>query len=309
MKVTGRISSVLLLATMLYAPRMVAQAPADVSTISIDGSSTVFPVTEAISKYFERFHPDLAVDLHVSGTGGGLKRLIAGEIDIANASRKPKPAERVALSDAGIKVMEFPVAYDGISVTVHPSNAFARDMTLAELREIWRPGSTITKWSQVRNGWPDRAINLYGPGHSSGTFDYFTSAVNGRSGDAREDYFASEDDAELVEKIAGDPDALGFFGFAYYIKNTDRLHAVSIDFGRGPIKPSFHTINIGEYKDLSRSLYLYVNEASLQRKEVKEFLTFYMKMAYAYTKAIGYIPYPKDDYKARMRDVQNMSSL
>lgn len=265
--------------------------------VKIDGSSTVYPITEAVAEEFIVTNPDVRVPVGVSGTGGGFKKFIAGEIDINDASRSIKTEEAEAAKAAGVEYEELEVAYDGLSILVNPENTWVDSLTVAELKKIWEPNSTVKNWSDVRAEWPAEAIKLYAPGTDSGTFDYFTETINGESGAIRQDFTASEDDNILVQGIAGDKNAIGFFGFAYYEENQDKLKLVKIDNGNGPVEPSFETIQDGSYAPLSRPLYIYVNKASLAKPEVKTFVQFYIESAKELAPAVGYIALPDELYK------------
>jgi phosphate transport system substrate-binding protein len=260
-----------------------------VKSVKVDGSSTVFPITEAVAEEFQKINPSIRVTVGISGTGGGFKRFTVGETDINDASRPIKETEREAALKNGIQFIELPVAYDGLSVVVSKKNSFVTSLTLEDLKKIWQPGSAVKKWSDVRKGWPDRAINLYGPGTDSGTFDYFTEAVVGKEKASRADFTASEDDNVLVQGVAGDQDALGYFGYAYYLENKEQLHLVSIDAGKGAIAPSDKTIANGEYP-LSRPLLIYVSVQSASRPEIQRFTEFYLKQAKNLVKQVGYLP-------------------
>jgi phosphate transport system substrate-binding protein len=232
-----------------------------------------------------------------SGTGAGLQKFCRGEVVVANASRPIKPTEAGACAVAGITFIELPVAYDGLSVVVHPSNTWATSITVAELRALWAPAAQgqVMRWSQVRLGWPDQEIHLFGPGTASGTFDYFTEAVNGKAQASRGDYTASEDDNVLVQGVSGDPNGLGYFGLAYYEQNKNRIRVVPVDDGNasngsGPIAPSAETVRNGTYVPLSRPLFIYVNAAALSRPEVREFVSFYLDSPPAMIQEVGYVP-------------------
>ncbi|SHM44031.1 phosphate ABC transporter substrate-binding protein, PhoT family (TC 3.A.1.7.1) [Caldanaerovirga acetigignens] len=271
--------------------------------IEIDGSSTVYPITEAVAEEFMKIYPEVNVTVGVSGTGGGFKRFVVGEIDINDASRPIKEEEIEKAKQNGIEFIELPVAYDGITVVVNKENDWVDSLTIEELKKIWSPDSKVTKWSDIRPGWPEQKINLYGPGTDSGTFEYFTEAVNGKARESRFDYTASEDDNVLVQGVSQDKYALGYFGFAYYLENMDRLKAVKIDSGTGPVEPTMDTIREGTYKPLSRPLFIYVNKKSLERPEVKEFVNFYMKNAGKLASEVGYVPMAEDVYN------ENLSKL
>ena len=274
-------------------------------SVLIDGSSTVFPITEAVAEEFQKVQPQVKVTVGISGTGGGFKKFTIGETDINDASRPIKPKEISTAQDNGIKFIELPVAFDGIAVVVNPKNAFVDKLTTAELKKIWQPGSTVKNWSDVRPGWPRQPITLYGPGTDSGTFDYFTEAINGEAKACRADFTASEDDNVLVQGIAGDPNALGYFGYAYYAENTDKLKVVPIDNGKGPVLPSEKTINNGTYEPLSRPLFIYVIEKAMERLEVQEFVKFYLQNAPELVKDVGYFPLPGEVYQLVQKRFEN----
>ena len=228
-------------------------------TVSLDGSSTVYPISEAIAEEFLSVAPRVRVTVGVSGTGGGFKKFLSREIDINDASRTIKNSEVEEARANGIDYLEIPVAFDGLSVVVNPNNTWVDHLTVDELRMIWQPGSMVDSWDDIRPNWPQLPIRLYGPGTDSGTFDYFTEAVNGESGASRPDYTASEDDNVLVQGISGDENALGFFGYAYYIENQENLKIVPIDDGNGPVAPTARSINEGTYSPLSRPIFVYLN--------------------------------------------------
>ncbi|AHM56898.1 phosphate ABC transporter ATP-binding protein, PhoT family [Peptoclostridium acidaminophilum DSM 3953] len=266
--------------------------------IKIDGSSTVFPITEAVAEEFLAQNPDVKIPVGVSGTGGGFKKFTAKEIDINDASRPIKDEEKQLAEQNGIEYAEIKVAYDGLSVVVNPENTWVDSLTVDELKKIWAPDSTVKTWKDVRPEWPAEAIKFYAPGTDSGTFDYFTEEINGESGAMRADITPSEDDNVLVQGISGDKNAIGFFGFAYYEENADKLKVVKIDNGSGPIEPKFDTIKSGDYAPLSRPLFLYVNKESLTRPEVKSFLQFYIENAGTLAAEVGYVALPDEDYTA-----------
>ena len=267
-------------------------------TVRVDGSSTVAPISEAIAEEFNKVAPNARVTVGTSGTGGGFKKFMAAETDISDASRPVKPEEIEKGKAANIEYLELAIAYDGLSVVVNPSLTFIDNLTTAELKKIWEPGSTVTNWKDVRAGFPDKALHLYGPGTDSGTFDYFTETVVGKSGAARPDYTASEDDNILVQGVAGDEGGLGFFGFAYYEASAGKLKLVPIDAGKGPVAPSPATINDGTYAPLSRPLFIYVNKESAKRPEVRAFVEFYLKTVPTIAKDVGYVSLPAETYEA-----------
>ncbi len=265
--------------------------------VKIDGSSTVFPISEAVAEEFMKIHKDVRVTVGVSGTGGGFKKFCLGEIDISDASRRVKDNERDSCAEKDIQFIELPVAFDGLSVMVNPENDFVEHLTVEELSEIWKPESEINNWKDVRSGFPDLGLKLYGPGTDSGTFDYFTDEINGEEGASRPDYTASEDDNVLVKGIAGDKGSLGYFGYAYYVENTDKLKLVAIDGGDGPVLPTPETINNGTYAPLSRPIFIYVSISSLINKpQVLEFVKFYLTEGPALVPEVGYIQLPDEDY-------------
>ena len=266
-------------------------------TIEIDGSSTVFPITEAVAEEFNKVAPEVRVNVGVSGSGGGFKRFTVGEIDISDASRQIKENEAAAAEENGIEYLEFLVGVDGLSVLVSPKNDFVECLTVEQLHEIWKPESMVQDWSDLDPAWPNKKINLYGPGTDSGTFDYFTEEVNGESGVSRADYTASEDDNVLVQGIRGDRNALGYFGYSYYAENKDKLKLVAVDSGEGCMIPSVETIADGTYSPLSRPLFIYVSKASLERPEVKAFVEFYMENGAELTAEVGSVPLSAQHYQ------------
>jgi phosphate transport system substrate-binding protein len=274
-------------------------------TVSIDGSSTVFPISEAVAEEFLAVQPRVRVTVGVSGTGGGFKKFLAGEIDINDASRPIKMKEVKQASASGIGFIELPIAYDGLSVVVNTKNDWVDHLTITELNKIWQPGSSVTRWSDVRDGWPETKIQLYGPGTDSGTFDYFTETINGKSGASRPDYTANEDDNALVRGISGDEGSLGYFGYAYYAANKDKLRVVAIDGGKGPVAPTEITINNGTYAPLSRPVFIYVRPDALDRKEVRAFVDFYIESAPMLATEVGYIPLPNSVYAGAKQRVES----
>lgn len=273
-------------------------------TIKVDGSSTVYPITEAVAEEFQKKNPGVRVTVGISGTGGGFKKFAAGETDVSDASRPIKKNEADAGRANGINYIELPVAFDALTVVVHPSNTWATTMTVSDLKKIWEPAAQgkITKWNQVRPNWPDRPIKLYGAGADSGTFDYFTDAINGKEKACRGDYTASEDDNVLVNGVSRDPNALGFFGLAYYLENRAKLKAVLIDDGdatngAGGVAPSIQTVIKGTYQPLARPIFIYVKQQSATRADVRAFVDFYLANAASLVKEVGYVPLPASTYK------------
>lgn len=279
------------------APAMAAAA--DLSgTIEIDGSSTVFPVSEAVAEEFHKIHPDVRVNVGVSGTGGGFKRFTAGETDISDASRPIKDTEAQAAADNGIEYYPLRVAMDGLSVLVSPDNDFVECLSVEQLKAIWEPGSAVSSWNDVDPAFPDKKIVLYGPDTDSGTFDYFTEEVVGEAQASRADYTASADDNVLVQGIAGGRYSLGYFGYAYYAENTDKLKLVAVDSGNGCVTPTSETIENGTYSPLSRPLFIYVSKQSMERPEVKAFVEFYLDNAAELAQEVGYIRLGEAEYAA-----------
>lgn len=275
--------------------------------IKIDGSSTVYPVTEAVAEEFRAVEPKVQVTIGISGTGGGFKKFGRAETDISDASRPIKDKEVKVCKENNISYVDLTVAYDGLAVLVNPENDWVDYFTVEELKKLWEPGAqgVVMKWSQIRDGWPDEEIHLFGPGVASGTYDYFTEAVVGESGSSRGDFTASEDDNVLVQGIAGDKYGLGFFGLAYYEENKDILRLVAVDGGNGPVNPTLETVSNGTYTPLSRPLFIYVNSAAAKKAEVKTFVEFYIANAPALSAEIGYVPLPAELYKKEAEKFAN----
>lgn len=272
--------------------------------ILVDGSSTVFPVTQAAAERFGESNPNVRVSVGVSGTGGGFEKFCNGEIDISDASRPIKDEEAAACAEAGIEFIEMPVAYDGLSVIVNPSNDFVECLTTDQLNLIWGPDGegSITNWNQVDPSYPDLEMALYGPDSDSGTFDYFTETINGEEGFTRRDYTPSADDNVLVQGVAGDEGAIGYFGYAYYVQNQDTLRLVPVDGGSGCVAPSNATIEDGTYTPLSRPLFIYVRVDALERSEVADFVRFYNEngKALAEDPNVGYTGMPPEQYEENL---------
>lgn len=277
----------------------------DVQTVAGDGSSTVFLISEAVAEGFRTASPDVRVTVGVSGTGGGFKKFCAGETDFQNASRPIKPTEVELCTKGSIEYIELPVAYDGIAIVVNPKNDWAKDITRDELKKLWAPEAqkVVMKWSDVRQGWPDRPITLFGAGVDSGTYDYFTEAIVGKEHSSRGDFTSSEDDNVLVRGVAGDVGALGFFGIAYYEENKATLRALPVDSGKGPIAPTTTTVADGTYFPLSRPLFVYASKKALERPAVQSFMDFYLANAAKLSAEVGYVALPARAYdlaKARL---------
>lgn len=258
--------------------------------IIIDGSSTVYPITAAVAEEFSSEEPGVEVSVAMSGTGGGMKKFVAGEIDICDASRQIKQEEIDKAKANGIDYVEVEVAYDGISVVVNKDNNWVDTITVDELNKIWAKDSKVKTWKDVNPKWPNEPIKLYGPGTDSGTFEFFTEKINKKAKECRTDYTPSEDDNILVQGVAGDKNALGYFGFSYYEENKDKLKVLKIDAGKGPVEPTFDTILDKSYSPLSRPIFIYINKSVLEQPHIKKFVTFYLDNAETISKEVGYIP-------------------
>lgn len=289
-----------LLAVALLALAGVVPRVAEAQIIQIDGSSTVFPVTEAVAEEFQKSKKGkVKVTVGIAGTGGGFKKFCRGETDISNASRPILKAEIETCKQSGIQFVELPVAYDALTVIVNPKNDWVKTLTVPDLKKMWEPSAQgkVASWNQVRSEWPNNPLKLFGPGADSGTFDYFTEAIVGKAKSSRGDFTASEDDNVLVQGVANDRNALGYFGFAYYIENQAKLKAIAIDGGKGAVGPSPKTVEDGSYQPLSRPIFIYVSKKSLDSKpEVKEFVDFYLKNAAKLVKDVKYVALPQSAY-------------
>lgn len=289
----------------LSVPAVRSQSP---STVKIDGSSTVYPVTEAVAEDFQKARRGaVRVTVGIAGTGGGFKKFCAGETDISNASRPISKSEMEACRAAGIQYIELPVAYDALTVVVHPQNTWATSMKVAELKKMWEPAAQgkVTNWSQVRSGFPSAPLKLFGPGADSGTFDYFTEAIVGKSKSSRTDFTPSEDDNVLVQGVSRDKNAIGYFGFAYYEANKSRLKAVAIDGGNGPVMPSKQSVENGSYAPLSRPIFIYVSAKAAARPEVKAFVEYYLSNAPKLVSEVKYVPLPARAYTLASEHFKN----
>lgn len=271
--------------------------------ILIDGSSTVYPISQAVAEEFQSSHADVKVVVGTSGTGGGFKKFIAGETDINDASRPIKASEVERCQENGIEFIELKVAIDGLSVVVNPDNDWCTALTVAQLKKLWEPGSTVTKWNELDPAWPDAQIKLFGPDTDSGTFDYFTDVICGEEGASRSDYTPSTDDNVLVRGVSGEKYSLGYFGFAYYVENSDKLQAVGIsatDDAKDAVAPTPETIEGGTYVPLSRPLFLYVNTAKLERPELADFLSYYLKEGQSLVSEVGYVRLGSETHAANV---------
>jgi phosphate transport system substrate-binding protein len=273
----------------------------------IYGSSTVFPVTEAVAEDFQKAKKQqVKVTVGISGTGGGFKKFCRGETDISNASRPILKAEMADCAKASIEYYELPVAFDALTVVVNPKNTFIKQLTVAELKKMWEPAAQgkVTRWNQVNPQWPDAPMKLFGPGADSGTFDYFTEAVVGKSKSSRGDFTASEDDNVLVQGVSRDVNGLGYFGYAYYIENKDKLKAVPIVNDKGAaVEPSMESVLKGSYTPLARPIFIYVNAKSLAKPEVREFIEYYMKNGANLAREVKYVPLPDSAYRVALEHV------
>lgn len=278
--------------------------------VLIDGSSTVYPISQAVAEEFMKANGGkVNVTVAESGTGGGFKKFANGEIDICGASRPIKDTEIEACKAGGIEFVEIPVAFDGLSVVVNPQNDFCDSLTVAELKKIWEPGSTVKLWSDVRPGFPAQPIKLFGAGSDSGTFDYFTEEIVGEARASRSDYTQSEDDNTLVQGVAGEKYALGYFGYAYFVENKDKLKVLGIDPGTGPVKPEPSTIESGTYTPLSRPIYVYVTRDALDRAEVVAFLEFLLSTeGQELIGSTGYVKLPTVAYTSLLERVKNKTT-
>ena len=273
--------------------------------IEIDGSSTVGPISEAVAEEFSKIHPKVQANVSISGTGGGFKRFTVGETDISNASRPIKDSEAEQAQANNIEYIELTVALDGLAVMVSRENTFVDCLTVEELNKIWEPGSMVNNWNQVRSGFPDERIRLYGPDTDSGTFDYFTEEINGEVGVLRDDYTASADDNVLVQGISGDTNALGYFGYAYYEQNADKMRVIGVDGGNGCVVPSDETVANGTYSPLARPVFIYVNTEKLKSStELQVFVDYYLENTGELAAQVGYTALNSyDSEKAKVRAV------
>ena len=296
------------LLALVSAVLLAAPAFAQQKIVKIDGSSTVFPITEAVAEDFQKAKKQqVKVTVGISGTGGGFKKFCRGETDISDASRPILKSEMEDCRKAGVEYFELPVAFDALTVVINPKNAFIRQLTIAEMKKMWEPAAQgkVTRWNQVNPQWPDQPMKLFGPGADSGTFDYFTEAVVGKSKSSRGDFTASEDDNVLVTGVARDVNGLGYFGYAYYIENKDKLKAVPIVNATGQaVGPSIEAVLKGSYNPLARPIFIYVNAKSLGKPEVKEFVEYYLKNGSKLAQEVKYVPLPDSAYRAALEHVQ-----
>jgi phosphate transport system substrate-binding protein len=292
---------------------LLAAAPVEAqNTIKIDGSSTVYPITEKVAEQFQSQNKDVKVTVGISGTGGGMKKFTRGEIDIADASRPIKKDEMAEAQKNGIEFIELPIAYDALTVVVNRQNDWAKEMTVDQLKRMWAPESQgkVLKWSDIESKFPGESLKLYGPGADSGTFEYFTEAVVGKAKSSRTDYTASEDDNVLVNGVKGDKGAIGYFGMAYYMANKDALQAVAIvnpKTGKA-VLPSAESVETATYAPLSRPIFIYVKKSSLQRPEVRKFVEFYLTKGPELVEQVKYVPLPDKAYEIALNNVKNQKT-
>ncbi len=293
------------------------EKPADTPAVKLsgeviaDGSSTVFPITQAVAEEFMKVHKDVKVSVGIAGTGGGFKRFVVGDTDINDSSRAISEKEIDACKKNGIEYVELKVAIDGLSVVVHPDNDWCKAMTVAQLKALWSPGSSVKTWKELDPNWPEDEIRLYGPGPDSGTFDYFTEAIVGKAKSSRSDYTPSEDDNILVQGVNGDKNSLGYFGYAYYSDNADKVKLVAIAAGDDVSKaviPTEETILGGTYKPLSRPLFIHVNLKSFKKPQVREFVNYYISKGQEYVQEVHYIQLPEGDLKEAQQKLSDALS-
>lgn len=284
-------------ALLLAASPLQSNEKADLSklkgAIKIDGSSTVYPITEAVAEEFNKVAGKVRVTVGISGTGGGFKRFAAGEIDISDASRPIKKAETETAAKSKVEFVELPIAYDGLTIVVHPKNTWCTTLTVEEVTKIYSASGGIKTWKDINPAWPDKAIKVYSPGTDSGTFDYFKEVTVGKDGSIRSDISVSEDDNVLVRGVTGDENSIGFFGCAYYFENKDKLKSVAINGGKGPVSPTTESIENGTYAPFSRPLFIYVNKASAEKPEMAAFVSFYLENAPELVAEVGYVRLPE----------------
>lgn len=275
----------------------------DRERIRIDGSSTVYPISEAVVEAYRERSPKTAITIGASGTGGGFKMFARGKTDINDASRPIQEEERALCEENGIDFKQFKVAYDGMAVCVNPDNDWLDTISTEELKKIWEPNAQekVTHWSDVREDWPDKKIQLFGPGVQSGTYDYFTRTIVGEAGSSRGDYTSSEDDNNLVQGVAGEKYSLGFFGFSYFQENQDKLKLVAVDDGNGGVHPSETSIAKKRYTPLTRPLFIYVRKSSAKKRHIREFVTFYLNEASELAKDAGYFPMSSEVYQQELK--------
>lgn len=309
--VPSRISTTAHLLAGLFLLAIVGTSLAAGVPIRIDGSSTVYPITDAAAAQFQKARKNtVSITVGISGTGGGFRKFCRGETDISNASRPILADEMQACRAAGVDFVELPVAFDALTVVVNPRNTFLKTLTVAQLRQLWEPDAQgrITRWNQIDSAWPDTPIKLFSPGKDSGTFDYFTEAIVGKAKSSRSDVIMSEDDTVLVQGVARDVNALGYFGYAYYVANRQKLKSVAIapNPGKPAVTPSLVNVVNGTYQPLSRPIFIYVNAKSLVRPEVREFTEFYLARGAEFANSAGYVPLPTNAYSMALAHLKNL---
>jgi phosphate transport system substrate-binding protein len=303
----GNVQRFKVLGLAIGAAAVLGCPPAAAQTVRIDGSSTVYPISEAVAEEFQKMKKGaVKVTVGISGTGGGFKKFCRGETDISDASRPILEKEMKACAEAGIRYVELPVAYDALTVVVNPKNTWIKELKVEELKKMWEPAAQgkVTKWNQVNPAWPDRSLKLFGPGADSGTFDYFTDAINGKEKASRGDFTASEDDNVLVQGVSRDVGAIGYFGLAYYVENKDKLKAVPV-VNKGAnraVMPSIETVMDGSYQPLARPIFIYVSDKAMARPEVREFVEFYLAQGAKLSKEVGYVPLGRQHYELAMKN-------
>jgi phosphate transport system substrate-binding protein len=273
--------------------------------VKIDGSSTVYPIMEAVSEEYQMIQPDVKVSVGLSGTGGGFKAFIAGETDLSNASRPIKDEEKAQLEEKGVEFTELKLAFDGLSVLVNKENDWVDHLTVDELKKMWIEDGTVKKWSDIREGWPEEEIKFYSPGTDSGTFDYFDEVILEEQ-PIVEKATLSEDDNILVQGISGEKNGVGYMGYAYYLENQDKMKIVPIDGGNGPVEPTNETIESGEYAPLSRPLFTYVKNESLKKPEVFDYVKFTIENAAALSEEVGYVGLPQEEYDKDLEAIEGL---
>jgi len=312
----NRIRTVFFAAALSTLASVASAQSAAKGSVRVDGSSTVAPITMAVAEEFNKVSPGIAVAVGISGTGGGFKKAVAGEIDIADASRPVNKQELEKANSNGIEFIELPIAFDGLTFVVNKKNTWAKDITVDEVKRVYLEGSTVKTWKDIRPEWPDVAIRFYAPGTDSGTFDYFKEVVAGKTGSIRGDMSVSEDDNVLVRGVEGDEGALGFFGFAYYIENKERLNALAVNPGTGAVSPNHDTIENGTYAPFSRPLFIYVNRRAADKPAVKAFIAFYLENVRQLAEQVGYVKLPesmakrvKANFEARRTGTQFLDEM
>jgi phosphate transport system substrate-binding protein len=273
--------------------------------VKIDGSSTVYPIMEAVAEEYQMVQPDVKVSVGLSGTGGGFKAFIAGETDLSNASRPIKEEEKAQLEEKGIEFTEIKLAFDGLSVLVNKENTWVDHLTVDELKKLWIEDGSVRKWSDIREGWPEEEIKFYSPGTDSGTFDYFNEVILEEQ-PIVQSATLSEDDNILVQGISGEENGIGYMGYAYYLENKDNLKIVPIDGGNGAVEPTNESIESGEYAPLSRPLFTYVKNESVKNEEVYDYVKFLLENAADLSEEVGYVRLPQEEYDKGLEALEGL---